>query len=769
MTELIEKRERLADPVATTGDRVYIICSQNGLFPDPWQGHVPHEMWGIWDHPIKLLDGCWFAVRSPRTQVTRWLTEADCCRVGLGYTEFVYQLDALQVTRRDFVPDGLEGCCITVTLSAPADWHEALELVVVVRSDLRPAWLGEQVGLHDAPDQVTLAVDRRQVTFADVQNPWFALVGADLPATTLQTDAPAPGFTQTHGQGCQVQLTLPFTPELAGSVTRHLLIAGSSQSLTQAQSTFARLQAEQTALVQAKQAHYQQISQTSQLCSPDEMINTAFQWVKLNCQMLARFTPTHGLGVGAGLPTYPWWFGIDTLYAVLPMLQAGLFDLTKASLRLLKQVSMATNPNEIGRVIHELSTTGVVYNAGNLVETPLFTRAVHQTWLWTGDDAFLHEMYPFCKQGLLDYTLGSCDPDGDLCPSGRSIIETLEMHAGFECLDVAAYTWEALGCLAEMAQAVGEADLIPELQAKAQLLGQRLQNEWWVADENLFADVRASITEVRQRLGELDVLAQQQPTDVGVQQQVTQAHHLFDPLLTKHASADPDVDLPWLLRHWVVFCPVEVGLATPTQATALLQRLATPEFCNQWGMYLHPDRHDVMSINSGLLALAQMRYGQVDTALTRIQAMAQTLDLHMPGAISEALPDQWCFLQLWSAMGIISPVVEGIFGLEPRASEHRLRVVVHLPTDWEEAELRQVCVGTAQFRIHASRQSQRYTLTVTTDAPDYQVEVGFVLPSTAQVASVTLNGQPADWRWQQGNAGRALVCAAQGNVTLVIE
>ena len=99
MSQFIEKRIRLSDPVATTGDRVYVICSQNGLFPDPWHGHVPHEMWGVWDHPIKLLYGFWFALRSPASGVTRWLMEADACRVGFGYTEFDYRVEPLRITR----------------------------------------------------------------------------------------------------------------------------------------------------------------------------------------------------------------------------------------------------------------------------------------------------------------------------------------------------------------------------------------------------------------------------------------------------------------------------------------------------------------------------------------------------------------------------------------------------------------------------------------------------------------------------------------------
>ena len=229
-------------------------------------------------------------------------------------------------------------------------------------------------------------------------------------------------------------------------------------------------------------------------------------------------------------------------------------------------------------MIHELATTGVIYNPGNLVETPAFTRAVHQTWLWTGDRAFLEEMYPFCKQGVLDYTLGQCDPDGDLCPSGRSIIETLEMHAGFECIDSAAYTWEALGRLADMARTLGDTALIPELESKAAQLGQLIQQAWWLETEGLFADVRASVAEVQMVLQRLGELPAQNPHDDNVRQQVEQAQRMFAPLLIAHAGAHDrpmaELDLPWLLRHWVVMCPVEVGVATPEQAAPRVKPVA---------------------------------------------------------------------------------------------------------------------------------------------------------------------------------------------------
>ena len=53
---LIGKAEYLSSPYVTAGDRVYMVGHQDGTFPDlGW--HVKGEMGGIWNHPIKLMDG----------------------------------------------------------------------------------------------------------------------------------------------------------------------------------------------------------------------------------------------------------------------------------------------------------------------------------------------------------------------------------------------------------------------------------------------------------------------------------------------------------------------------------------------------------------------------------------------------------------------------------------------------------------------------------------------------------------------------------------
>ncbi|MCB0457580.1 MAG: glycogen debranching protein, partial [Flavobacteriaceae bacterium] len=50
------KIEYLNSSMVTAGDRVYMVGHQDGSFP-PLGWHIKGEMGGIWDHPIKLMDG----------------------------------------------------------------------------------------------------------------------------------------------------------------------------------------------------------------------------------------------------------------------------------------------------------------------------------------------------------------------------------------------------------------------------------------------------------------------------------------------------------------------------------------------------------------------------------------------------------------------------------------------------------------------------------------------------------------------------------------
>ncbi len=711
------KQHNLHDPIAACGDRVYSISSQNGLFPDSWGGHVPREMAGVWDHPIKLLDGFWFGVSEGDDATPRWLSEATECRAHIGYNEFDYRIGPLTITRRDCVPDGIEGMVVTLVIHSNDVDLRSITLYALFRSDLRPAWLGDEAGMRDGKDSA--ALHGNTVVFADSANAWSCVVGADRVPIEIRTgdDLWAVNRTVGNGTSANMKYELVFgqrslSPRERSEIGITFFVAGSATSPVEAIATYEALANNHAHLTDEKIISYEQVVKTSQLLTPDVRLNNATAWSKLITQMFVRDVPSFGRGVGAGMPEYPWWFGIDTEYAVLPMLQSGQFELVRDTLRLLKTHSETHNPDEPGRVLHEMSSTGIVFNKGNMVEVPVFIRAVHQYFLWTGDRAFLDEMYAFCRCGLMEYALGTHDPDGDLCPSGRSIIETVEMHAGFEVLDVAAYTCEALARLADMATIVNDAAIVPDLKHKAETLAKRIREEWWREDASLFADVRASVNEVKGVLNTLAEQANKQAWLLTQQIQIDSARNLFKPELVRHANQPQDIDLPWLLRHWVTMCPVEAGIATPEQARRVLAVLQSNEFSNEWGMYLHPDRHDVMSINTGLLALSAARYGHVDDALTIVNKMTRAFGYRTPGAVCEALPGDWCFLQLWSNLGLVSPVLECFLGIEPRAHERTITIKPNLPSAWAWAVVRQLRVGDAHFNIRVERDGAGYTVDV---------------------------------------------------------
>ena len=151
---------------------------------------------------------------------------------------------------------------------------------------------------------------------------------------------------------------------------------------------------------------------------------------------------------------------------------------------------------------------------------------------------------------------------------------------------------------------------------------------------------------------------------------------------------------------------------------------------------------------------------RVNTALRFVQQPAAALPLQMPGAISETLPDRWCFLQLWSTLGVISPVIEGFLGIAPRAAERRLAVIPNLPTGWNRVTLEAVRVGEAHFDVAVERSRTQYTVNVEGNAAEFRLEVGAYVPADVRVTTVTVNGEPAAWRSEDTLAGRVSVRAS---------
>lgn len=759
----VEHSSALNEPFVTAGNRVYSIASQHGEFPEiGWR--QPREMAGVWDHPMKLLDGFWFGVTTGQADLTHqledicWLTQASRWRMSPGEIEMTYALEqfgSLTAIRREYGVNDAEGLIVRLELRNQGSEALHLTLHFLARTDLRAAWLGEnRLAWRDGRDEAVYLDDNGCIAAYNTVNPAFVLFGATQRPTVSATGTELWATQQTHGQGISglLRYTLTIPPESAHEMV--FIIAGSTQSSAAATATFQQLCENADTFCRLQQERYEHILTRCALHSGDELMDAAFGWAKTSLQMLERHVPGIGRGIAAGLPDFPWWFADDISYSTLPLVASGQFELAKESLRTIARYSKARHTD--GQVVHEVLTQGHVHDAGHLVEIPLFLRAVYHTFQWSGDRAFLAELYDFCKRGLLATVLGTHDADGDLCAEGTGMVETRELQHGgaFEILDVAAYTYEALLCLAVMAEEVGDAEIVPDLRDKASRLREHINSAWWIDEEGLFGDIYTSAQALAHSTYLLKAEKALWPGDV-IELERTEM------LLNNYAARSrithesPTTERPWLLKHMIGATPMETGLASAPHAEQALSQLESDEFTGPWGLYLNPESQRVtMTLPVGIIATAEARYQRMDKALFYAEKIASTLFHGMPGAFSEVSPNEGCFMQAWSSYGIIWPVVAYFFGFHPDAAHKRVTFIPHLPGTWYNVWLEQVRVGTATMNLSVNRSDEEVIVCLETSDSEYAITIGYMCPVERHPASVTLNGHSIDYHRESVEAHR---------------
>jgi glycogen debranching enzyme len=440
---------------------------------------------------------------------------------------------------------------------------------------------------------------------------------------------------------------------------------------------------------EAKEERYRTMLARSALDIPDASIMRAWDWIKCDYDWLVRSVEPWGSGLGAGAPEYVWWFGCDNGYALRGCLALGQHDIAVDTLDLLRRVSEGANGSS-GRVIHEANTRGVATDLGRTEETPHFVRAVWDTFLWTGDIPFVERTYDFCKRGLLGWTLGEHAKDGDPAPYGYGVMEMAGLD--LQCVDTASLTVEALDGLAGMADLVGDTETAARCRAIAAATRSRLA-DFWIDAEGLYGDMLATPDEMVPRLRVWKEEASSRNPE---------AARAYAQLLAEAEGApDRQRKRPWLLKNWSVLSPVEAGLATDEQALRTLQRAEGPEFTGPWGVYISGiEGNAMMSIGTGVLAVAETMYGRAEQALAYVRVLTDTLEMQMPGAIAEMSPDYGCFVQAWSGYGVAWPVVTGIFGIRPDAAHRTVELAPNFPPGWRDARLTNIHIGTNTIDLH---------------------------------------------------------------------
>lgn len=741
MEGLSGKAAYLTSPFVAAGDRVYMVGHQNGSFPDlGW--HVEGEMGGIWNHPIKLMDGFTAAVHVDG--------QAFCLSQAEEFINYplanlmVYRssVPGLEVERFQFVPDGVEGMVLEFSFLNTSKEAQKFNFEFAGHTDLMPVWLGERANMLDYEDVLEYDVERHAWRGKDKGNDWFVLFGSNQPAKAKEGPS---AFCNFQPQGKGAAGTLGYELSLKPQQKTHLrfFIAGSYQSQAKAEKTFELLSKHANTYLKDKRKHYEQLASKAVVSIPDQDLQKAFEWIKYNTEWLVREVPEIGRGLGAGMPDYPWWFGVDNEYTLKGAIATGRKDLVYATIDLIHELSKS---NGNGRIVHEVSSNGVVFNPGNINETPQFASLIWWVYNWTGDRDFLAKYYPTVKKGL-EWLMKENDKDGNLFPDGYGMMEIHGLQS--EMIDVAVYTQKAFADASEMANEMGETDLAQSYAHTAAQLKEKINKEFWVEEFNGFADFIGTAAEARHLIDAAIVRADTLKKPWAVEE--------LKATRKKIASYPEQKKRGFVVFHnWVVNTPMEMGIADSEKAVKALDK--GWRFTNPFGVFVTGiDRDEssemadgsfegskvfsytgaVMTLPTGVSAIGENNYGRPDKALEYLKRMTRSFGFALPGSIYEVSPDYGMMAQAWNLYSFGVPIVTQFFGVQPMAHKKLIQLKPLLPSHWQDVSLSQVEVSDNVLSVKYQQSGEKMVVEVAQKLGDWTIE----FHSPKPFSKVMVNGK----------------------------
>jgi hypothetical protein len=820
----LSETTRLSDRrFVVTGDRAWALGTADGRYPAAGF-HTRGEMGGFWLPNLKLLDGMWFNINDD------WIEPATKTTSGWGYVRAdLPTTDGVSASRTDFVPRGVSGAVVglslraerTRTITLRADAHSEL-LSSYPWGETQPSQI--QVNLADS-----VSVRGKHLLFRDKGTPpesnseshdWAAAFGSALapyasrrgrdfrgpqdPAVICPASGPsAPPQPERcddteYGKGAGGQLAYKVRLQAGEVKTVWFGVGGSVSGPAQARAELRKALDNPEAALRAVVGSRERLNTLSDVSLPgNRLLEDSVRWSK---QMLAasvqevedaRLRETNAgrnypppvatldymRWLGAGWPDYTWLFGTDGEYTAFASVAAGQFGPIKDHLRALRDVSVAIN-GDSGKIVHEVTPDGAVYfganaDPGNTDESSKYPSAVALVWRWTGDEAFLKDLYPASKAAM-EFVAG-LDEDGDGWPGGLGNVERPGM--GEEKLDNAAYTIRGYADLADMAQAMGDSETRRWAVDKARAVLETFEETWWYGgDARSYADSLVDPGNVKVFQRHWIGLT---PTDAVLPRLPGRA---AGPLASRqHANLTLD-------RHEEACFSGEFGLYhTGSGPTSAPEGNAGPS-CDSVVSAV-PSERSVFTLNSAIAAVSEGNYGRLgqDQQLRYMTGNARTqLDStvwEMPGAMPEIAPspdfganidrlftERSMVLQAWGAYGVLWPVIHHWLGVSPDLGRNRVSVVPQLPESETKASANTVKLGLIAIDVAAERQGSTYTTRVTRHGR-VDLRIGAVLPDGATVTSATLNGSPVKPKLVQTTRGLEAVISAQPEqrtATLVI-
>ncbi len=431
-------------------------------------------------------------------------------------------------------------------------------------------------------------------------------------------------------------------------------------------------------------------SRTIAITTPDADANRAIRWAqvaleqawtcnpRLGCGLVAGYGPSHG----ARRPQYAWYFAGDGLVSTRALLHEG------AHARAAEELAFIYRHQQphTGMIWHEISQSAPFldwardypYMYVHVDITFDFLAVLAEYDRATGDQAFLERHWP---QTLLAwrYCLSTLDADDGLPRIPADKMAGNEQDRLGDELTLSAAWVEAAHAMSRLAASMHDPALARQAEA---------------------ASVRARAS-LRSRY-----------RDVRAQRWISG--------FTRAGRAGESTSAADLAA-------IAAGAATPEEAAATLDRLATPAYLTAWGLRSTPAtardydpeayaKGSVWGLGTAAAAEALWRAGRPAAANALWQRLvpwaAQDSPGHMHEVMSgtrfapqrESVPEQ-----TWSSTAFLSAAIHGMLGLDADARANTLRFAPRPPASWPFVRVERVRIGASvadlDWRIEDGRQA----------------------------------------------------------------
>ncbi|HVF92091.1 MAG TPA: GH116 family glycosyl hydrolase [Blastocatellia bacterium] len=557
-----------------------------------------------------------------------------------------------------------------------------------------------------------------------------------------------------------------------------IIISGSTEGREKAKATYDRLLDSARSLYEKNVAYYARLrAETTGVTTPDERLNTAFDWAKVGIDKGMATNPMLGTGLLAGFrtsgeserPGFAWFFGRDALWTALAINSIGDYASTRTALDFLKKFQ-----REDGKIPHEISQSAALipwfkdypYAWASADATPLYVILHADYWRASGDSDFIKGNWESILRAYRFTSRTDTDNNGliENTKFGHGWVEGGALYPPHEEIYMQGLWIEALAGLAELAVVTGNKTVASEARAASDRTRAAMEKTYWLADRGFYA-FATNLPRSSPRAAE-----------PGPNRDTRQARMNE---LDQARLIDEDTVLPAVPLWWRAL--------EDSRAQSEIDHLGSGRMATDWGsriissgsrLYDPLSYHygSVWPLFTGWASMGAYRYGRPDVGFQALMANVHLTYSGALGFVTELLSGDFnsafgrsSHHQVWSEAMVVTPIIRGMLGIEVSEGGKALSFAPQLPADWDRVAVHNVIAGDTGYDFSLQRGAGRETIRVVrreragstargNNIRAARITIAPAFPLDAQVRSVTVGGRPAKFDLERvGDVQRAVV------------